>query len=246
MENKENKDLQENAENLLISNDVFEKKEYEDLQNNAERLLTPNDVLDNIQIYDSTIKIIGYVDGIESPRLVGNKQQYKFFKFYLNNNNNGKRVQVVVWNEDIDHVEHLILSNHIIHLDGVQARTLKIANFNNGNVSYELLIRNNTVVTNLGKFEPICTLNDKPILTKLREILNTSGRVILEEFVKTNFTETHNNKLNKFIGCGSITDDIYKLEVHIINFSYDDFLKLEINKGDKIEIIGIMQTSGNR
>ncbi|XP_070171020.1 uncharacterized protein [Polyergus mexicanus] len=178
--------------------------------------------------------------GGESPRLVGNKQQYKFFKFYLNNNN-GKTVQVVVWNEDIDHVDV-----DIIHLDGVQARTPKITNFNNGDVSYELLIRNNTVVTNLGKFEPICTLNDKPVLTKLREILNTSGRVILEEFVKTNFTETHNNKLNKFISCGSITDGIYKLEVHIINFSYDDFLKLEINKGDKIEIIGIMQTSGNR
>lgn len=55
MENKENKDLQENAENLLISNDVFKNKDYEDLQNNAENLLTPNDVLDNIQIYDSTV-----------------------------------------------------------------------------------------------------------------------------------------------------------------------------------------------
>lgn len=63
--------------------------------------------------YCSSIsEIIGYVDGIESPRLVGDDQQYKFYKFYLNNNK-GKRVQVVAWNDDIQNVEHLIMSNHV-------------------------------------------------------------------------------------------------------------------------------------
>jgi hypothetical protein len=56
-------------------------------------------------------EIIGYVDGIESPRLVGNNQQYKFLKFYLNNNK-GRRVQMA-WNDDIKNVEHFIRSNHV-------------------------------------------------------------------------------------------------------------------------------------
>jgi len=58
-----------------------------------------------------------------------------------------------------------------------------------------------------------------------------------------NFTETHNNKLNKIIGCGSITDSIFKVQVHIINFSEEAYNYLNINKGDKIEIIGVLQAT---
>lgn len=47
------------------------------------------------------------------------------------------------------------------------------------------------------------------------------------------------------IGCGSITDGEYKMEVHIINFSHDDYFELDINKGDELEVIGIMQIIGN-
>jgi len=64
----------------------------------------------------------------------------------------------------------------IIHLDGVQARLPKISTFNNGNVSYELLIRTNTIITNLGKYIPN-HINDTPVPTKLCEIFNTSRRV---------------------------------------------------------------------
>lgn len=63
----------------------------------------------NIKIYS---EVVGYVDGIESPRLVGKDQEYKFFKFYLNNNK-GRRVQVVAWNDNIRDVEHHITSNHV-------------------------------------------------------------------------------------------------------------------------------------
>lgn len=64
----------------------------------------------------------------------------------------------------------------IIHLDGVQARMPKLSNFNNGNDPYELLIRNNTVISNLGKY----TLNntsDKPTPVKLYDVLNVSGNI---------------------------------------------------------------------
>lgn len=50
--------------------------------------------------------------------------------------------------------------------------------------------------------------------------------------------------MNKIIGCGSITDGSYKLEIHIMNFSYDEYLELEIKKGDKVKITGIMQAGG--
>jgi len=53
-----------------------------------------------------------------------------------------------------------------------------------------------------------------------------------------------NNRLNKIIGCGSITDGKFKLEVSILNFDDDEYINLNLNKGDKIEIIGTMQSSG--
>lgn len=57
-------------------------------------------------------EIIGYIDGIEAPRSVGNNQQYKFFKFFMNNGN-GKRIQIVAWNENIDIVEKYIQANYV-------------------------------------------------------------------------------------------------------------------------------------
>ncbi|XP_036148837.1 uncharacterized protein LOC118647657 [Monomorium pharaonis] len=60
--------------------------------------------------------------------------------------------------------------------------------------------------------------------------------MIIEGYIKTNFAEMR--KLNQVIGCGSITDGNYKMEVRVSNFNYDDYLDLEITKGDKIQIIG--------
>lgn len=75
-------------------------------------------------------------------------------------------------------------------------------------------------------------------------ILNIYIFTVLEGYVKTNFSSVHNNKLNKMIGCGSITDGTFKLEIHIVNFIDDDYYELDIRKGDKIEVIGIMSNTG--
>lgn len=53
----------------------------------------------------------------------------------------------------------------------------KLTNFNNGNVPYELLIRTNSLVSNLGKYEPNHIFNDNPKSVKLSDMLNTSERV---------------------------------------------------------------------
>jgi len=62
----------------------------------------------------------------------------------------------------------------------------------------------------------------------------------VEEYVKTNFLECFNNKLNKIIGYGSITDGTYKLEVHILDFEDAKYSELEIKKGDNNTTIHIL------
>ncbi|XP_071576854.1 uncharacterized protein [Temnothorax nylanderi] len=88
--------------------DDYFSNESEDL--NAMDMLTSNEMLDNVQMYDSTVEVVGYVDGIDAPRYVGDKSQYKVFKFYLNNGS-GKRVQIVAWNDDVDVVEQYIVQS---------------------------------------------------------------------------------------------------------------------------------------
>jgi len=49
--------------------------------------------------------------------------------------------------------------------------------------------------------------------------------------------------LNKIIGCGSLTDGQWKIEVHIMNFNEKDYHDKEITKGDKVQVIGTMQST---
>lgn len=104
-------------------------------------------------------------------------------------------------------------------MDGVQARIPKIANFNNGNVPYELLIRNNTVISNLGKFKPIQIYEDKPIQIKLSEILNATQRVSMFHYIYIKSTPsfrqtyTSESRVSQFSSsCIVLTKpDVYRL-----------------------------------
>ena len=69
---------------------------------------------------------------------------------------------------------------------------------------------------------------------------------MLKGYIKTNFAEYY-DEITRYrydFGCGSITDGIYKLEVHIQNFDQNDYIQLNLDKGDKIKIIGTMQARG--
>jgi len=68
--------------------------------------------------------------------------------------------------------------------------------------------------------------------------------IVLEGYIKTNISSIYNNKLNKKIGCGFITDGTYKSEIHIINSEENNYFKMDIHKGDKVEIIGIISNTG--
>ncbi|XP_036138393.1 uncharacterized protein LOC105832794 [Monomorium pharaonis] len=199
-------------------------------------LLSPNEVFENIQPYDSTVEVIGIMEDIELPRSVGSTptRRHDLLKFYLNNKK-GKRIPVLAWNYNISReLLKKIRKNTIVHLDGVQVTIPELPTYNDGNVPYQLIIRENTVVTNLSDY--------KSISVKLNEVLDTSGPIVLEGYVKSNFMEREypNDECNTF-GCGSITDGTYKLEIHIKNFSRTDYLELGIGKGDKISVIGTIK-----
>jgi len=115
-------------------------------------LLSPNEVIDEIKISERTVEVVGFVERIEGPIKVGEKAQYKLFKFILNNGN-GRRIQVIAWDEVIESIMHDIKKNYIFRLDGLQVRSPKFEYQNNGNVPYELVIRSNTKVSNLGKYD---------------------------------------------------------------------------------------------
>ncbi|XP_036149412.1 uncharacterized protein LOC118647836 [Monomorium pharaonis] len=119
-----------------------------------------------------------------------------------------------------------------------------MSQFNNENVLFELQIQNNTLVSNLGKLQIMSSNNIKPNRVQLSDVLNTTKLVNLEGYVKSNFASIHNSKLNKTIGCGSIRDGVYKLEVYIIDFNEDNYHKELIQKGNKIELTGIIQNTG--
>jgi len=94
----------------------------------------------------------------------------------------------------------------------------------------------------LGKYKEPNDRFNTLIPTKLSDVMNISQRIILEAYIKTNFTTRSKNQwMGKPIGCGSLTDGNFKIEVHIINFSGNEYDNLNIKKGDKIKIIGVMQ-----
>ncbi|XP_026829641.1 uncharacterized protein LOC113562967 [Ooceraea biroi] len=182
-------------------------QEHNNKETNLSDLFTSNEILDNIQIFDSTVEVIGFVDGIESPRIVGSNQQFKIFKFYLNNGSR-RRIQIVAWNEEIETILPYVIPNKIVHLDGVQTRVPKISTFNNGNMPYELLIRTNTVLSHLGDYEPSQIVNT-PIEVKLSDILNISGNIRISS--KKERIKDDNTAL-KDVQLESSTENIHKLQ----------------------------------
>lgn len=65
----------------------------------------------------------------------------------------------------------------MIHIDGAQSRMPKNSHFNNGNVQYELLIRSNTIISNLGYYEQT-KIDKKPKATEISDVLHVTGRII--------------------------------------------------------------------
>lgn len=75
-------------------------------------LLSYKFLISLLLLYYFCSEIVGFVDGVEASKNVGDNRQYKIFKFYISNGQ-GRRVQVIVWNDDIEHVEAHVKLNHV-------------------------------------------------------------------------------------------------------------------------------------
>lgn len=58
------------------------------------------------------VEIVGFINEIEGPKIVGKTQHYQLLKFLVNNNSQ-HRVQVVVWNAEIDRIKHHVQPNRV-------------------------------------------------------------------------------------------------------------------------------------
>jgi len=56
--------------------------------------------------------VIGFLDEIEGPKIVGKAQHYTLLKFMLNNNSR-HRIQIVAWNNEIERIQHHIQPNKV-------------------------------------------------------------------------------------------------------------------------------------
>lgn len=61
----------------------------------------------------------------------------------------------------------------IIHIDGAKAKKPKISDFNHGTLPYELIIRSNTIVNNLGTYDLKMIINTvQPSIVEMSNIPN--------------------------------------------------------------------------
>lgn len=68
-------------------------------------------------------------------------------------------------------------------MNGVQVRPPKMAQFNNGNMPYKLLIKSNTIISNMKIFDPISYLDTLPESIELCDVLNTTKRISKYSFI---------------------------------------------------------------
>ncbi|XP_029177661.1 uncharacterized protein LOC114945571 [Nylanderia fulva] len=205
---------------------TFTPNRSNDVEVNRQEItfLNQNDVLETIYLAsDEMLESIQFEDSTIVKILV--------------NNNSKHRIQVVAWNEEIDRINFYIQPNRIVHIDGAKAKKVKIPEFNKGTLQYELIIRSNTTINTLGNFDLKKNIQAvQPQLVELCDVpQHLNACIIIRGYIKTNF----NKFLNSFktIGCGSITDKTYKLEIQIVNYDNDVYF----DKGQMIEMKGYVK-----
>lgn len=199
-----------------------------------------DEMLETIQVEDSTVEIVGFVDEIDGPKNVGKEEMYTLLKFLLNNNSR-HRIQVVAWNEEVERVKHHLQPNRIIHIDGAKAKIPKVSDFNHGTLPFELIIRSNTIINSLGEFNIKDNIQIKHVpiieLIDIPDYLNQY--IFVQGFIKTNFNALSNNQ--KTFGYGSITNGVHKLQIQIMN--YEQTTSFE--KGEQVQVKGIVKVTND-
>ncbi|XP_074111252.1 uncharacterized protein LOC141535293 [Cotesia typhae] len=124
-----------------------EKSTFE-TDNNEE--LTYSDFKD-LTAYDSTCELVAYVEGIDGPKIVGTNR-LMIFKVFLANDN-GEKLQLISWNDEVRMIEPKISVNNILHLDGVYVKPSQRGKYNSVSEDYELVVQSNSKINVLGRRE---------------------------------------------------------------------------------------------
>ncbi|XP_057339461.1 uncharacterized protein LOC130676966 [Microplitis mediator] len=187
---------------------------------------------------EMSVELIGYVDGIEAAKSVG--QNSEIFKFTLNNGD-GMRMQIVAWNDEISRVAKEVVLDNIIHLEN--AKSKKTTPYNHGNfTNAEIVIQKYTIVENLGKIDKsklklgsVNPNNDKLMMIPLNKFTDSllPKRFRTTGYLKNNFSLLNSENSIPQKACCSITDGLYKLDISI-NF----YKPSNIERGDKVVIAG--------
>ncbi|KAL7286570.1 uncharacterized protein LOC106650327 [Trichogramma pretiosum] len=195
---------------------------------------TSNDVLDSIEFNDKSVEIIGFVDAIQRTE---NSCKSRYHKFVLNNGQ-GKRVQVVAWNEHVPAVDKITQFYKIVHARNLIAHKPLHRIYNLGNVDYELLLVKGSVIETYDTY-----YNDKEnvVKTTICEAIDQIGiRIRIEAYVKSGFEKCKKDDQPYYFGC--ITDGYFQLDLKLAI----DIDTSHLRKGQAISVIGVMEQGYKR
>ncbi|XP_058795462.1 uncharacterized protein LOC131666640 [Phymastichus coffea] len=198
---------------------------------------TPDEDFNELHDKDETTEIVGYVDELHAPAVVGAKVKYDLFKFVLNNGET-KRIVCLIWGKTLieKHVGKVQVGE-IIHIEGGVTKTSTYVKENNNNlVPFEILIKDSTTVQNLGQHvipehRPINHAEVQHV--DFSNVGKVHGLISIQGYLKMKFVKCLHKYKQEYYGCGSITDGSLKVTVHIRNYT-----GLDIEKGTKIAVIG--------
>lgn len=169
------------------------------------------------------------------------------FKVFLANDN-GEKLQLISWNDEVRMIEPKISVNNILHLDGVYVKPSQRGKYNSGSEDYELVVQSNSKINVLGRREseeeekkaeveeivlPLSTFQD------LRSLSCRDVRV--QGYLKSEIglLKTKEGRNDSLIG--SITDGDYKLEIRLPGIVES----LELAKCSHVEVTGLLQSFAN-
>ncbi|XP_043462896.1 uncharacterized protein LOC122498949 isoform X2 [Leptopilina heterotoma] len=203
----------------------------------SELPFTSSTLLESIEHDDKLVEIVAYIDEIEEIRTFGgekSKEAKRRWRIYVHNND-GKRIQVTFWNKEIEKWNSLIQLGYKIHIDGAYSKYVENSSWNLGNLPYELVIQNNTIIHCQPMNDNITT---DPMVLKFEELSNASGCITTKGYIKTAFQKVTSTKDNyQSYWYGSITDGTYKLDVKVLDC--DNLLAYK--KGSPVSVKGYLK-----
>ncbi|XP_051173212.1 uncharacterized protein LOC127289361 [Leptopilina boulardi] len=187
-----------------------------------------------VKVGDKFVSVVGYVETIHKLKKIKSKKsdskdEFDLFKFVLNNNDNC-RISCLSWSNAAFKFSNMIKENQKILFQNLTAK--ETSDFNDGNMSYELLLNNSSKLTLLGTFDILKEQNQIIAIEFNKEnVLNSTGYIKIEGYLRDNFIPIKINSNNYF---GSITNGEHKIIITIQNFSEE----CNFQQGQKLRIIG--------